>query len=1568
MRYTILSRFAFILMLALIMAQGISFAQLTGTKTIPGDYATFAAAVADLNTQGVGSGGVTFNVSAGIVDTLPSPTAGLITATGTLSDPIIFQKSGAGNNPKIFAGVGTGTLDGIIVVAGGDNITFDGIDVSENPINIDNNARMEWGFALLKKNATAPVDGCHFVNIKNSTISLDKISTSTWGIYAANHTPSSTTGLTLSDSLDVMSYCKFDNNTIDAYNGIRIISATTAAYYGKGNEIGVIAGNYILAYGNGSATAYGMNIEYQDNLKIARNSVNGGGASHTGLLYGIRTGSGTNSNVDIYLNSVTVTQAGTSLIYAIVNSMGSSGTDNRVNIYNNTVENCLYAGSSGNSFWMIYNLASAFNVNIYGNRLRNNVKAAGSGPMHCIYNSPASTPTTNLNIYNNEIFNNSSGGAINGIHLTLGINNHIFGNKIFDNGTISTSGSVASGILIPSGPINTYIYNNFISDLKAPNSGDVNAVRGINITSTTANSNIGLYHNTIFLNASGGGNFGSSGIFHTYNTTATNAALDMRDNIVVNLSTPSGTGKTVAFRRSAATNFNNYTTLSNNNCFYAGTPSTSNVIFFDGTNFDQTIEDFKLRVAPRETSSITENVPFVNNTTAPYDLHVRTDVATQTESSGTPVTSPIGVTNDFDGDVRSVTNPDMGADEFNGISIDITAPSIVYTILDPTTSTSNRTLANVTITDQSGVNVTPGTAPRIYFRRLSDNNTFVDNTPSTNGWKYVETSNTSSPFEFLINYTLLFGGTGAQMGDVIQYFVVAQDNASPINVGINIGDFNTPPSSVNLTAAAFPITGNINSYYIIALLNGTVTVGTGGDYPSLTGQYGLFDTFNGNIVTGNVIAEVISDLSETGEFSLNQWVEQGAGNYTLTIQPNSAVNRTISGTYKGGLFRLSGADRVNIDGRFNGSGNFLTFINNKDTNATATFQLLSLGAGQGCSNITIRNCNIKAGTNTVANVFGIFGGSPTGSLTTGNAGGVDYDNISIIENRISNSRNGIFIRGTSADQMTNLIVSDNIIGDDIAAESITEYGMYIGYVDAPQVTGNEIYNMFFDVSKWAMYFTQNVNNALVSKNKIHTIKQPGTTGYNSVGIYFNSATNCFDNQIDNNMIYDLSTYGSVSMYLVGIRITGGSNYKVFYNSVSISDSIANPASGMVSSCLYITGTSATNFDIRNNIFSNRRLGGTSPKNYAVHSPNTTTFLAINNNDYWTTGGVIGYFGADIATLTDWRTATGQDVNSISDEPHFISDTDLHINPAFSTVCDIGVPIAAVTTDIDGDARSATTPDIGADEYNCGVTTFQFTLNVTDGWNMVSVPGLHPVDQNVNTWWAFRNMGANVFKYTGGYQSVTQVVPGIGYWMKHLGAYTYNYTLIQIVTHDPIVGASGWNLFGGYELSVTAANVTTNPPGLQSGPIYAYSGGYQVATMINPGYGYWIKLNAAGQIIIPETMAKGEVVEYFPEDWGRIVLTDATGINYTLYAVKGEVNLDNYELPPAPMAGMFDIRFNSGRIAEDINSSVKTIDMSGITYPLTVRVEGMDIRLMDESGKNVNVNLKSGEDVVIDNSN
>ncbi len=279
----------------------------------------------------------------------------------------------------------------------------------------------------------------------------------------------------------------------------------------------------------------------------------------------------------------------------------------------------------------------------------------------------------------------------------------------------------------------------------------------------------------------------------------------------------------------------------------------------------------------------------------------------------------------------------------------------------------------------------------------------------------------------------------------------------------------------------------------------------------------------------------------------------------------------------------------------------------------------------------------------------------------------------------------------------------------------------------------------------------------------------------------------------------------------------------------------------------------------------------------------------------------------------------------------------------------------------------------------GQTTFQLAQEVDNGWNMVSIPGLNTPDQNVNTWWPYKDPGANVWRYVSGlgYFSTSTVIPGKGYWMKHLGDRLYNTgdewpaAGIKIVRHDPINAASGWNIFGGYEEIVPAVGLTTTPAGLINGPVYGYSGGYFIPANLEPGHGYWVKLTGSGQIIIPDpdAMPKGsrEVTEWFKDDWGKLIFTDAAGVSFTLYAVKGEVDLSQYELPPAPPAGMFDIRYGTGRIAEDLNSSLKTIDLNGVTFPLTVRVEGMDMRLMDETGKTVNVNLKSGEDVVISNA-
>ena len=145
MKTNIHFKFHFILTLILSgCCSPVVFGQLTGTKNIPGDYATIKIAVTALNTSGVGAGGVSFNVAAGYTETIDSTIA--VTATGTAVNPIVFRKDPVttGANPLITAYTGgtytpsTAIQDGVWRFSGSDYVTIDGIDVRDNPANTTN--------------------------------------------------------------------------------------------------------------------------------------------------------------------------------------------------------------------------------------------------------------------------------------------------------------------------------------------------------------------------------------------------------------------------------------------------------------------------------------------------------------------------------------------------------------------------------------------------------------------------------------------------------------------------------------------------------------------------------------------------------------------------------------------------------------------------------------------------------------------------------------------------------------------------------------------------------------------------------------------------------------------------------------------------------------------------------------------------------------------------------------------------------------------------------------------------------------------------------------------------------------------------------------------------------------------------------------------------------------------------------------------------------------------------------------------------------------------------------------
>jgi len=1143
--------------------------------------------------------------------------------------------NGAGNTIANFGGNASATCYGIYV------IYHDGQRIVGNSVNNTVSPFTATGYGIFNStsyNSDITIDS-NIVEVLS-----DATGSSMYGIYVSPGTNG--TDNTVSISNNNVSDCVRTLATTGAFTAIQH-SSTTTKYINISNNI------------------------------VADNSLSG-----TGAFTGIDAGGGTTPGSKITMNQNYVIRNEKTGTHGNMYCIRASG-DTVELTYNTVDSNSLSATSGASACYMYgyYNLGSPKSESIYGNTFSHlfidGSNTSTSSRNYGIYTYTVSSATKN--IYSNSIYDlRGVSGEVFGIRTQLGSDVRIYKNSISDltNNVNNTTAAVVTGVTIASGT--TYVYNNYIHSLQAPNSESTDAIRGINSTSTTTNSTIGIYYNTIYLDATSvGANFGTTGIYHMYNGTATTAALDMHNNVVVNMSIPAGTGSVTAFRRSSATDLNNFSD-GNNNCFYSGTPGPGNLIFTDGTNMLQTLADYKTHVSPREMQSVTELPPFIS---APNDLHINTATATLLESGGAPVSTPISIGDDYYGTSRSATTPDIGAEEFVGTPAgDLFPPLITVTPLNNTTLLGPRTLT-ASITDASGVPTSGIGLPVLYW---SINNSAGPFTPATG------THTGGSNYDFTISGVVA-------TGDTVYYYVAAQDMAGTPNV-------TTEPLtgsggySANPPAASVPPSSPF-SYVIVTGMSSTVNVGSGETYTSLTGDdsQGLFKAINDNVVTGNLTVLITSDLTESGDVALNETMEEAM--YTITIKSSADVNRTISGTVSGGLIRINGADDVMFDGRGSSGGRYLTFVNNSTSANSTVFQIISNGAGAGSEDVTIRNCNITGGSTTVTSVFGIFAGGPTVS-TTGE--GEDNDNLTIDSNVISNVYYGIYAVGTSTNPNDSLEVTNNTI----TGAGFT--GLFAGYSEDALITLNEISNIVNASTAQVngMEFSDGFNNSEVSRNKIYNIEHSATNFRAGKGLVFDIGGSYGNIKVVNNVIYGLKGHGSSSPSnnSWGIMINSGSLYEVYYNSIHISDNRTTTSSTDRHGCIYVaSGTSS--LYLVNNVFSVTADPGniSSGYMYSIYSlaPNTA-YTSINYNDYYASGtrAVLGYIGgSDQSTLASWQTATGQDVNSLASDPDFYSDVDLRPSTS-SPLLLAGVNLPGYTVDYLGVSRHATTPTIGA--YEDGV--------------------------------------------------------------------------------------------------------------------------------------------------------------------------------------------------------------------------------------------------------------------------
>ena len=860
---------------------------------------------------------------------------------------------------------------------------------------------------------------------------------------------------------------------------------------------------------------------------------------------------------------------------------------------------------------------------------------------------------------------NTIGGVSSGGTTVVGLSSlttvaNLSKNKIYDlSGTASTS--IVSGLQIAntnnSSTVN--VSNNLIGNLTAPSATGLNAIRGIDITAAAVTSStFNVYYNSVYLsNPTSGTGFGSSGIFHTISTTATTSKLDLRNNIIVNNSVQNGSGQTVAFRRSggASQNLANYASTSNNNLFYAGTPGPSRPIYYDGISSAQTIAAYKAGVftsgtiAPRDSASISENPPFLSTTgSSPNFLHINMMAPTQIESGGITVA---GITTDFDGDTRNVSTPDIGADEGSFI-----APA------------SNDIQATAFVNPTNGVAKVENTA-------------FAPQASFTN-------NGTATQIGVPVRYRICNDGSCTtevynDLGSIASIATGVTTTVTFANIpsGLSAGVYTikaTAELATDTVTSNDEITGTLN--VIGPLATGTYTVGSGGNYPSLTNAGGIFETINTVGLAGPITIDITSNL--TGEMGTNS-LNQIAGDHAVLIKPSGGVRSITGAAAATALIRLSGASNVTIDGSLSGGSDRSLTIENTSTTAPQVVRFGSIGATPITAN-TLKNCVVINGANTSS---AIVVTDDTGSAGT-------FNNIIVQNNDIKKAYIGIFTNATVlAGNGANLMITQNKL-DTSGANAIRLVGIYVQGADGSTVSNNSVgnFNSTDNENDTGIWLATGAVNTTVSSNTVTTLGYTGTGAFTAFGIRDSGGAIASGNKVTANAVSGISTNGTATVYgienssggtlidrnivqgvintnistygsyginitagnnvvmrnnfvsnvsgnmtggaafsttfgVFGVRVANGSGHQIYNNSINLYGLRAGIAtSSLLTAAFAIVNTSSTDMDVRNNIFANNITGGTtSIANVSAYLPSGGTSgmnLTWNNNAY--------FFGTDSA--------------------------------------------------------------------------------------------------------------------------------------------------------------------------------------------------------------------------------------------------------------------------------------------------------------------------------------------------
>lgn len=799
--------------------------------------------------------------------------------------------------------------------------------------------------------------------------------------------------------------------------------------------------------------------------------------------------------IAIYNESATSPVISNNIIANLTTLNTSSGTNGYLrgihqvngyaNIYGNTITNLTAYNSNTNSTTVqnitgIYKSSTTAGDVIYNNTI------------HSLQNLNTANASTHI-----------SGIYWTGNPVTPGI---LKQNKIYSFHNTSTNGKLY-GMYIRDGA--ALVHNNMISLGIAPDGSSSTASLEIIGIYYYSNKKCDFLYNSVYV----GGTNVVSGSVATYSFFKKETmAANILNNIFENSrSNTSGTGTHYSFYTPSFTGVKfDY------NIYY--TPGTGGILAnIAGVNCTN-LQNVRSMPDANDIHSGYGNPLFISPSSDAASINLRLQSINPAEGMGIVIA---GITDDIDNTTsRSGINyqpTDIGADEeANSFTadVDIFTPYFIYNSI-PNISAPGDVSVNVIIKDDGvGINLSAN-FPRIYFRRSSVAGGAAEpwSTSMYAVGNYVSGNANSSVWNFTIPETAFSSPDMANL-DIVDYYFVAQDAATVPNINYSTFNATTPlHSSIFDAAPTFPGTFEIDYFGVGITMAGNYNIPA--DFTTLTGTDGFFYQINSAFLTGDVTLTISTDITEPGTYGLKEFAELPSNsNYKINIIPFDANVRTITCNESKKMIRFDGADRVVIDGRNAGTGNYLKFAHT--LNDQSVFQFVNNATAD-----TIRHCIIE-GSNSL---------NPSGTIvfdTTFYDAGNGNDNNAIVHNRIKSNTsvplNVIYSAGNNTHTNDSILISNNIIEDfEINGIWVTATGNGNGWV----ISSNTIFNTNITSTEQSAIRIEAGGYHDISLNKIGGNDIDNQNTWQNTGlldfhvIYLNGATN-LPNTIANNLITNIT--------------------------------------------------------------------------------------------------------------------------------------------------------------------------------------------------------------------------------------------------------------------------------------------------------------------------------------------------------------------------------------------------------------------------------------------------------------